>query len=276
MADKTAGAGFKSPLRFAHEGSKAAPGHRHYLDGCPSRLVDRLSLINDDPEQGTLVFGVANDMVEPPAIDIGAASAEFFPWTLTSGSANAPTAPTQPNTAGGVLRVQSSGTADNDSAILKLVEAPFRYSTSKEIWFACRFAVQATNTGEQLVGLINTAYSPADPATLPTDGLFFSKATAATDFTFNARNGGVSTSIANVLALASVTLTADTQVELAFRVTAGAVIVFVNGIRVGSIAAGTANLPATTTALQCATLVATSAAATKYMDIDHILVAQER
>lgn len=275
--DTRAGAGFRAPLRFQHQESSAnGPGISHYLDGCLLDFVDDLSIISDDPEGGTDVYGVSEDFVRVPPIDFGAASTDvFLPYTLTSGTANAPTIPTQPNTVGGVLRIQSAN-ADNDAAILKLVQAAFRYSTTKAIWFSCRFALQATNTGEALVGLINTGYSPADPATLPTDGLFFSKATAATDFTFNARNGGTSTSIANVLALASVTLTADTMIELSFRVDAGGISVYVNGKRVGTIAAGTANIPAAATALQAAFLVATSAAATKYADLDTLLVAEER
>jgi len=276
--DVRSGAGFRDPLRFQHaESALNGPGVPHYLDGCSLDAVDRLSFLNDDPERGTDIVTVAEDFVVIPAIDFGAASADVTcPYTLTSGSANAPTIPAQPNTVGGVLRVQSAGTADNDSAILKCLQAAFRYSTTKALWYTIRFAVQATATGEQLVGLVNTAYSPADPATLPTDGLFFSKATAATDFTFQARKASTSTSIANVLALAGVTLVADTMVELSFRLIDGAVHVYVNGKRVGFVVLNDANLPAAATALQVVSLVATSAAATKYMDIDHLLCSQER
>jgi hypothetical protein len=276
--DVRAGAAFRSPIRFGHVDSPTnGPGVPHYLDGCLLEFVDEgISIISDDPEGGVDIYGAAEDFVRVPAIDFGAASTDvFLPYTLTSGSANAPTVAAKTDV-GGVLRIQSSGTADNDSAILKLVQSPFRYSTTKTMWYVCRFALQATATGEALVGLVNTAYSPADPATLPTDGLFFSKATAATDFTFNARKSSTSSSIANVLALAGVTLTADVMVELAFRVDTGSVTVYVNGKKVGVILSSDANLPAAATALQEVELVATSAAATKYMDLDHLLVAEER
>lgn len=276
--DVRSGAGFRDPLRFQHQESSAnGPGVPHYLDGCLLRVVDGLSFMNDDPERGVDIYGVGEDFVQIPGIQLAAlaTTSALLAYQLTSGSANVPTVAAKTDV-GGVLRIQSSGTADNDSAILKLTQACFRYSLTKSIWYSCKFALQATATGEALVGLAINTYSPADPATLPTDGLFFSKATAATDFTFNARKSGTSTSIANVLALAGVTLTADVQIELAFRVDNGGVTVYVNGKKVGSVVSTDANLPATTTVLTPTELVATSAAATKYMDIDHLICAEER
>lgn len=273
-ADIKAGATFKAPLRYGHEGSKAVVGARHYLDGAPLRLVDALSIISDDPEQGTLIYGAASDCVAIPSIEFVASSDTFSPYSLRSGSANAATLPTQPNTVGGVLRVQTAAVADNDSALFKLVQAPFRYSATKRIWFSCRIALEDVNTGECTVGLVVSGYSPADMATLPTDGIFFTKAVTGTDFTFHVRNGGTSSTIASVIGSA---LVDDTFVELSFVVEDGAISIYVNGTKnATTIAADDANIPDTTDVLQMLLANATSAAATKYMDIDHFLVAEER
>jgi hypothetical protein len=236
--------------------------------------VAKLSLVNDDPEQGTQLYGVASDCLETPSITIGAGTG-IAPYTVSG--VGPPTVPGLQAALGGVLRIQTTATA-NDNAILRLGNGlatnpgPFKYSATKGLWFGCRVAVQDITAEECMVGLVTNDYNPADMATLPDDGLFFNKTAAGTDFTFHARDGGVSTSVA-----AGLTLVNDTFVELAFQVKDGGVSVYVNGAKKSTtILASDANLPPTTQALSLFIGCQTNAAATKYMDIDHFLCAAER
>jgi hypothetical protein len=267
------GTGFRGPLRYRKAGGQ--------LDECALALVDKLSNVAADDEH-TRIFGDAQDCAPAPSIDVGAAeTATFSPYALVSGSANAPTIPTtQPDTAGGVLRVQTAGVADNDSALLQFAPGGagaagiWTYSTTKRLWFCVRLALQNVANGECTVGLVNKAYNPADLATLPTAGLFFTKAVTATDFTFHARESSTSTTIANVIGSA---LANDTFVELAFVVEDGVVSVFVNGVKNATgIASSDGNLPLTTDQLKFFLGNATNAAATRYADYDYWVVARER
>lgn len=269
------GTGFRGPLRYRKVG-----GH---LDECLLRFADTLSLIPTDDEH-IRVYGVANDCLETPTVTIGAGTG-ITPYTVASGSANAATVPGLQAALGGVFRIQTAATADNDSAILRLGNGggtnpgPFKRSATLRQWFSVRLALQNVGAGECTVGLVNAVYNPADFATLPTDGVFFTKAVAGTDFTFHVRKASTSTTIANVLAAASVTvpLANDVFVELSFFNDGGVISVFVNGIKLTTgIASGDANLPLTSTALALFIGNATSAAATRYMDLDHFVAASER
>jgi hypothetical protein len=267
------GTGFRGPLRYRNAGGQ--------LNECLLGFVDKLSNIAGDTEH-TRVFGDAQDCCPAPGIDVGAAeTATFQPYALVSGSANLPTVPTtQPDTAGGVLRVQTAVTADDDSAILQLspggagAAGIYTYSTTKRMWFCARLALQNVANGECLVGLVNKAYHPAAFTTLPTSGLFFLKTVTDTDFTFHARESATSTTVTTVIGSA---LANDTFVELAFMVEDGSVSVFVNGaLKSSGVNAGDGNLPLTTDQLKLVLANATNAAATRYADYDYWLVARER
>lgn len=278
MSHRKNGAGFKLPIVFTHEGSKAVPGARHMYDDLPIKFAEVVDTIDDDPESGQLCFGIAVDGTGLLATNVAAADPANFnlPFYLRSGSANAPTMPGPQTVFGGIRRIQSAGVADNDSAILKPSTSGHAYSTTLDAWYAIRFALQATNAGECVVGWVQSGYAPADLATLPTDGIFFTKSVTGTDFDFKVGNTSAYTTITGVLALAGVTLQADTFINLAFTIRDGNVEVYVNGKRVGFIAKGDAHLPAGATALQAVAAVATNGASTKYMSIDHLVSAQAR
>jgi hypothetical protein len=263
------GAGFRGPLRYRKQGGQ--------LDEALLAHVDALSIVGGDTEH-TRVYGFSEDFINPFVVDTGGSTAStdpLFGITALSNSAD-PASVAFRDVAGGVLRATTSATtpADNDAVLVKIGAGNFAYSTTKRVWWAARIALQDVNSGECTVGLVNTGYSPGDPATLPTNGLFFTKAATATDFTFHARKSDTSTTVASVIGSA---LADDTFVELAFRVEGGVVSVFVNGTKVSTgIASGDANLPLTSTALQSVCLVGTDVAATRYIDVDFVLAGEER
>jgi hypothetical protein len=282
MAMKKAGAAFKTPLRFAHEGSRAAAGVAHYLDGCHLRLVERLSVVNDDPEQGLLIYGDAQDFVGGPSVTVSN-TATTTPYLVADRSSGGSATPTYtPQAAvGGVVRLGSPGGASVNGGV-GLDYGPvaggggiYVPSAAKDMWFVARIALPTSLTDKQvLVGMVNDAYS-GPISTLPTDGIFFNKVTANSDFDLHVRKAGVSTTVTGVLAAAGVTLTVGTFVELAFNTVSGAVQAYVNGKRAAVVNSGDANFPSANVKplVACLASAANTAVA---LDVDSLLHAQER
>jgi hypothetical protein len=251
--------GTTGPIVYPNEGP---------LQGAPMALVDRLSLFPNDRRRASFQSLVGDSM------DLGIPS-----WSATVNLATyqligaAATLAAQA-VAAGVFRLGTPAT-DNVSSVLKLNGGPYTYTVGKSLWFVLRCALDNLATGEAIAGMLLNSYAATDLATLPTSGLFFLKAETAVDFSFIARNASASTTIANVCALAGVTLTADVMVELAFRVDLGGNVgVFVNGISVGQIARGDANLP--TTLLSAFFGRQAAGANIRYMDVDYFLHAGAR
>jgi hypothetical protein len=167
-----------------------------------------------------------------------------------------------------------TGSTDNNFAQLRQNGSPWRYVAGKRLWFFVRFRMQDVNDGEVFFGLAlegDTNFL----STLPTDGIFFEKAEAATDFDLHAHKNGVSTEKAAVCGAA---LADTTWYELGFVVNSGGdIIPYYNGTKKTSkiISAGDANIP-NDEDLAVYFGVQTGAAATRYLDVDWLLVAQER
>jgi len=171
----------------------------------------------------------------------------------------------------GILRIVTDS-ADNDRAQIQLNGSGVRWTAGKRLWFGIRLAPQDADDGEIGFGLI--IESDTDMVnTFPTDGLFFEKAETATAMDFHARKNGTSTERA---ALNPTAMADDTFVTYQFFVDeTGNIFVYVDGDQVTQIAASDANIP-NDEDLTLAIQVQTGAAATRYIDIDWVYVAQER
>jgi hypothetical protein len=142
---------------------------------------------------------------------------------------------------GGLLIRTDNG--DNDTEILQLTGAPYRYTPGKTFTFVIGWKTNDFD-GEMHFGMNISDNSPV--ASLPSDGLFFTKAEAATVMTFHARKAGVSTTI-NV----GPTIVNNTVIYYVISVSEFGRIDVWSGLSMtalalaGSVAAGNANIPNT-------------------------------
>lgn len=151
--------------------------------------------------------------------------------------------------------------------------ACFRYSAGKQLWCMARLKLDDVDLAEFFFGLGTPDTQPTVTNTFPSDGIFFEKATTATDLDLHARQDGTSTEKTSVLGTA---LADDTYVTIGFKVdTDGNIMPYRNGVaRTGSvIAASDTNIPdASTDILQFMVAIM---GASRTCTLDWLLVAQE-
>lgn len=217
----------------------------------------------------------------------------FFEWTGATGDSAAPgtggwivTSVDAGSDAGesvdvldsnryGILRILTND-ADNDNTQIQMNGSGWRYSSGERMWFFTRVALQDANDGEAAFGLIVETDTDMINTT-PTDGIFFEKAETATDFDFHVVQNSTATENTADLGL---TLADDTFVVVGFTVNAAGTIQPHSLAAGGTATDGTAvsstdgNIPDDED-LTIAFQVQTGAAATRYMDIDFVLVAAE-
>lgn len=153
-----------------------------------------------------------------------------------------------------------------------LTEERFIYSVGKRMWAFARFALQTAAGQEFFFGLGTGDASPTTTGTFPSDGIFFEKASAATDLDFHARKDGTSTERTSIGA----TLVDATYAIIGFMVdVAGNIMPYLNGTALPTkvIAAGTANIPGSGDPMQ---LMIGHLAASKTTTVDWIMAFQER
>lgn len=241
----------------------------HPLDGAPIGLVNRLSLQGGGD-------GYASDFMfwEGPTAEGTTAG-----WTL-SGAVGTSTALVSTSAPTGALVLSTSGTAD-DNACLEY-KGNLHYVVGKRLWCYAKLALSDADDMEAYFGL-GTPGATDFVATLPAEGIFFSKAETATKWSVQVRDGGTSTTSASNPS--GLTLADATSVVIGFTVdpkgnitpywttdptarswTAGTTIV-----------AGTANLPDDAAdELSLYFACETGATAVASMTIDWVLAAQER
>src|SRR5262245_43808954 len=171
---------------------------------------------------------------------------------------------------GALLLTTTGASGDNVclQSIANVRTAIVTPAVGKRLWYSIRFATDdATNAG-LIAGTYITDTTPI--ASLPSDGIYFSKPAAGTAINFVVANGGVSTSVAVG------TLVAATMTELAFFYDPrlSTVGYFVNGVAVGG--SVLTNLPTSADALRASFAVQAGTAAARTMTVDNMLVANDR
>jgi len=244
-------------------------GHR--FNGLPLEIV---SQIGEDGSSGVLYYFNHFLTWEGPTSEQAApGTGGWICSVVDSGGANGEVVDVLDSVTYGALRLLTNN-ADDDMVQLQMNGSPWRYVVGKRLWFFVRFRVQDANDGEVFFGLAlegDTNFL----STFPTDGIFFEKSETATDFDLHARKNGSSTEIT---AVCGATLVDNTWYELGFVVDIGGnIIPYCNGVKKTSkmIAAGDAKIPDDED-LAVYIGVQTGAAATRYLDLDWLLVAMER
>jgi hypothetical protein len=179
--------------------------------------------------------------------------------TATGAATNAVTAGD-----GGILSMANSA-ANNDLDSLQLKAASFQITQGKDAWFKTRFQISNATNAALVLGLIQTTVTPLTV----TDGFYLAKAAASTTLTAKvAKASAIST--VNVGTLADATMVV---VGLHYNSDANAVIVYLNGNRVGQLA--TTNLPFATN-LNLTIAVANGTAAANTLLVDYAFMATIR
>lgn len=175
----------------------------------------------------------------------------------------------------GALRILTND-ADNDNTQIQMNGSALKYVAGKQMWFFARIAPQDANDGEIGIGLI--LETDTDMVnTFPDDGIFFEKTETATELDFHVRKDGTSSESTAVTG----TLADDTFRIVGFHVQTDGSIDVYDGtdvdalVNVATVASTNANLPDDED-LTVAIQVQTGTTATRYLDIDWLLVAQER
>jgi hypothetical protein len=271
MADIRAGIAIRTPIRYVNAG--VAGSQPHYLDGAPSLEVEGVRVVAD-PEIGPQNVGFCDDFTDTLSLPTAAGTGTRHKINGTG----TPAAALRDDVAAGVLRLTTTAAAGDDCILVRqpaICVIPAATSGLRTYFTAKVALVENVSQGACIIGISLKAYANVD--TEPTDGIYFYKADAGSDFKFVVRKSSTSTTVTTTaLATAGVTLTAATFVEFSFRSeTNGSIGVYVNGIKVGSYTAD-ANLPATvstTTVVIGRSNGATAAA--RNLDLDYYLYAQD-
>lgn len=261
--------GSRESWRFPVSGVRDSGGTGpHPLSGLP---LDLVSQIGTDGASGINYYFNHFNRWEGPVVDAAAPGTGGWICTSVDGGGDAAESVDVLDSATyGILRIITNN-GDNDNTQIQLNGSAFKYVAGKRLWFAIRCAPQDANDGELGFGLIIETDTDL-VNTLPTDGLFFEKAETATAMTFHARKNGSSASTA----LAQTAMADDIMHTYAFHVDVdGNVYAYVDGELLATVAAGSTKLPDDED-LTLAIQVQTGAAATRYLDIDYVLVAQEK
>lgn len=239
--------GSQSAWRYKNLAGDSGGVWKHAFDGLPIHIVDQLI---DETNQyaGTkgLVsyFNHFHDWTGPVAE--GTAGG----WTLT-GTTGTATIVHSDNKVGALV-LTTDNTASATFALQKgnaTTGMNMAYTVGKRMWVFARLKFQTVASQEFFFGIATADTSPSTTGTFPSDGIFFEKAAAATVLDFHARKDGTSTEKTS----ATGTLVDDTYTVIGFQVDElGNIMPYQNGAALGSkiIAAGTANIPASTDPLQ--------------------------
>lgn len=215
--------------------------HYHPFDGLPLEVLGQLypRAGNPTPAGTGGVIGYFNHFFgwEGPVTE-GAASG----WALSGATGTATIALTDTRHGEIVLTADATSSASPTLQYGSTTAgANFLYSIGKRMWVFGRFKIGTVTSTEFFFGLGTPDTVPT--STFPSDGIFFEKATAATNLDFHARKDGTSTE--RTLALSSVLVDA-TYVTVGFCVdNLGNIVPYHNGTALLSkaINVGTANIP---------------------------------
>lgn len=258
--------GFSNPLRY---NTKAlVGGSPHPLEDMPIEIVSQMDDVVEDPMivmfdhflkyYGTLAENAAG------------------PYRLT-GTVGTATIALTPNAEYGAIRVSTSNVED-DNLMLRQTDMTFLYDTDQLTVVAARMSLSDVDDMEVFFGIAETNVDFV--AALPTYGIFFEKAEAATNFDFHVRDA--STSTENTADFAGVVLADDTPFVLAIRIENGNITPYMWTAATGWVAGTTvaktdANLPDDPgDIMQCQLGIETGAAAAAYADLDWLLLAKSR
>lgn len=255
---------FRGPLLYSHYG--------HPLDRAPLALVNKINLHGAGD-------GYASDFFswEGPI-----AAGTVGRWTLGGGTGAATITITAADLTG-TIRLTDAATAGGN-ANLEL-RGQWHYTVGKRLWCFARIAVSDANDCLPYFGLALPGHTDW-VAALPAEGIFFEKAETATVWDFHVRDNSTSTERANCFGTGNYTVEDGVYQVLGFVITEKGHIIpyrcsdaaqaasFVAGTHV---AAATANIPDDTAdEFSLYFSQETGNGEADYMDIDWVLVAQER
>lgn len=257
--------GTRTLIYPAHGVPDVGRSFRSMFSGLPIGLINA---VGEDGTGGAVGF-FEDFMVWSGPVAEGAAGG----WLLSGPTGTATIVLTDDRQGIGVLTTDATGSAVATLHAAGATTAEnFIYSATKRLWCFGRFKLLTVASMELFLGIGTGDTSPTTTGTFPSDGIFFEKATTATDFDFHARKDGTSTEKTSV----GVTLTDDTYLTLGFTVDAtGNIMPYWNGTALTSkaIAAGTANIPASTDPMQ---FMIGHLGASMTTTIDWLLCYQER
>lgn len=191
-------------------------------------------------------------------------------WTLTetaAGAGNAQRVDVDDSRRGGWLKMLTDN-GNDDIETLEMEGEPWRYVVGKKMWFAIRVEFSDVD-GEKFFGL---AIADTTPIAGVSDGLYFSKADAATAMSFSATKNSVSTTLSNIDPSA---LADAVSREYAFYIDeTGKISVYVDWVLCGTIAAGNANI-VDDEDIHLTLSVQTTTTAAQSMSIDYVLICQQ-
>lgn len=229
-----------------------------------------------------------NDFINYEGATADSASPGTGGWIVTSVDGGADAGEAVGVRAGaqfGVLRITTND-ADDDNTQIQLTGSSFKYVAGKRIWCFARIALQTAIDGEVGFGLIEE--SDVDMVnTFPTDGFFFEKAEAATQFDFHVRTDSVSTENTLVtevfgddtFRIIGFVVNADGSITAHDGASSTGVPTDLNSLPViATVASSNDNIPTSGESedLTLAFQIQTGSATTRYMDIDWVFVCQER
>lgn len=262
----------RSPLRYMNE-ADVAHASRNAFNGLPLHIMNQLlSAGNPEADSPAGLLGIPfyfNHFYqwEGPVTATSAGG-----WTLTSVTGTGTIVRTNTREGNIVLTADATGSCNPTLQLgSATLGANFLYKVGKRIWVFARLKMGTVASTEFFFGLGLPDTQPTVTNTFPADGIFFHKTTTATKLSFDVRASGTSTS----KALITGTLVDDTYRTIGFQVeAAGNVIPYDNGtaLTASAVAAGNANLPATTSALQ---LMVAFLGASQTVTLDWLLAAQE-
>ena len=248
-----------------------APNQDGPYDNVPLEIIAQ---IGADGISGQNVY--FNDFIEWTGPLLDSAGAGGWKCTSVDGGGDAAEVVAPLNTVtisnGGVLRITSND-ADNDNTQIQMLGSPWKYRVGKRIWFFARVAPEDADDGEIGFGLILT--SDVDMVHTFPEGLFFEKAETATKMDFHAKKDATDTEKTNVDSSA---MTDGVFHVYGFYVDElGNVSVYYDGTEITAAAVATGNGGLVDDQnLTVAFQIQTGTTAVTSLDIDWVLVAQDR
>lgn len=202
---------------------------------------------------------------------LAAGAAGSWIATATEGGAGAAAIDVDNSATYGVLSVLNDA-ADNDNCQLQLNGSMFKYVVGKRMWFGIRCSLDDVDLADLAFGLILESDTNMIN-TFPTDGIFFEKIATATSMDFHVRKNGTST---EDTAIDSAVMVDATMRTYQFYVDEkGNVHYYVDGVLIGAVAAGDANI-VDDEDLTLAFQVQNGSAVARTLKVDWIYAYQER
>lgn len=195
-------------------------------------------------------------------------------WIITKTQVGATTAIT--NSSGGVLLVTNTA-ANNDLVALQLANETFKFDSGKKFAFKAKLLVSDANLSAFVIGLQITDTTPLSV----TNGVYFQKASASTNLSFNTTASSTTTTASNVLSITSAAYFTlafyyDGKSSLNYYASNDASLVdgSLNPTFVGTLPI--TNLPSSSQTLTISYALANGEAVAKTMSVDYIFVSKER